>query len=218
MSAEPSFDADLARDCRHLIGKEGQRCRHIVDRFGQGGHLTLGLDGEILYKVAICDCSHDFHDAAHLFREIGCHHVDGVSEILPSTCHARNSCLATQPTLRSDFAGDAGNLGGKGIQLIDHRIDGVFQFQYFPLYRNRDLARKVAAGDGSRHLRDVAHLCRQIGGKQIHVVGEVLPCPSDTGYLRLTAQFAVGSDFTCDAGDLGCERAKLFDHRIERFL
>src|SRR5229473_3043039 len=44
-----------------------------------------------------------------------------------------------------------------------------------------DLLGKVTAGDGGGNLGDVADLGGQVARHEIHVVGEVLPCPGDAG-------------------------------------
>ena len=39
------------------------------------------------------------------------------------------SGLAAELALGADLAGDAGDFGGEGAQLIDHRVDGVLELQ-----------------------------------------------------------------------------------------
>src|SRR3712207_7093204 len=53
-------------------------------------------------------------------------------------------------------------------------------FPYTTLFRSalhvhRDLLGEVAHGDGRGHLGDVAHLAGEVGGHEVHVVGEILP-------------------------------------------
>src|SRR6478609_9484943 len=50
---------------------------------------------------------------------------------------------------------------GTCVQLIHHRVDGVFQFENFALHVHRNLARQVAAGHGRRYFRDVSNLGRE---------------------------------------------------------
>ena len=54
-------------------------------------------------------------------------------------------------------------------------------------------------------LGDAAHLGREVGGHEVHVVGEVLPGAGDALHLGLAAQLAFGADLARDAGDLGGE-------------
>ena len=107
----------------------------------------------------------------------------------PGTCG-----LAAELALGADLARDARHLGGEAVELVDHRVDGVLQLQDLALDVDRDLARQVAVGDRRRHLGDVAHLAGQVGGHQVHVVGEVLPGAGDAGHLGLAAELALGAD------------------------
>ena len=70
--------------------------------------------------------------------------------------------LAAELALGADFARHARDLAGEGIQLIDHRVDGVLQLEDFALHVDGDLAVEVAARDGGRDFGDVAHLRRQV--------------------------------------------------------
>src|SRR5215204_1908551 len=57
---------------------------------------------------------------------------------MPRTCSVR---LAAELALGADFARDARHLAGEGVELIDHRVDGVLQFEDFALDVDGDLAR-----------------------------------------------------------------------------
>ena len=70
LSAQFSFDTDLAGDRRHLIGENAKRVRHVVDRFGERGDFAFGFENELLVQVAVGDRGHDLHDAAHLLGEV----------------------------------------------------------------------------------------------------------------------------------------------------
>src|SRR4029077_16730864 len=76
--------------------------------------------------------------------------------------------------------------------------------------------REVAAGNGGRHLGDVAHLAGQVAGHRVHAVGEVLPGAADARHLPLAAELAFGADFARHARHLGGERVELIDHGVER--
>src|SRR5438876_595410 len=78
---------------------------------------------------------------------------------------------------------------------------------------DRDLARQVAAGDGGRHLGDVADLRRQIAGHRVDAVGQILPGAGDAGHLGLAAELAVGADFARHARHFRCKGVELVDHR-----
>jgi hypothetical protein len=145
LSAEAAFHAHFAGHCRHLVGKRGQRVGHVVDGLGQRGHFALGVHRELLREFAVGDRGHHLHDAAHLFGQVGGHHVDVVGKILPRAGHAGHLRLAAQLAFGSHFAGHARHFGGEGVELVHHGVDGVLQLQNFALHVDRDLARQVAA-------------------------------------------------------------------------
>ena len=75
----------------------------------------------------------------------------------PGTCG-----LAAELAFGADLAGHAGHLDGEGVELVDHRVDGVLQLEDLAAHVDGDLARQVAAGHGGGHLGDVAHLVGQV--------------------------------------------------------
>ena len=95
----------------------------------------LRLDGEVLLEVAVGDRGHDLGDAAHLLGQVGGHHVHGVGEILPRAADAGHLRLAAELAVGADLARDARHLGGEGVELIDHRVDGVLQLEDLALAR-----------------------------------------------------------------------------------
>src|SRR5208282_3527846 len=111
-----------------------------------------------LLELAVGDRGHDLDDTADLGGQVARHEVDVVGQVLPDSRDALDQGLATQLAFGADLASHAGDLGGKRVQLIDHRIDGVFELEDFAFDIDRDLFRQVAAGDGRRHLGDVADL------------------------------------------------------------
>jgi hypothetical protein len=62
--------------------------------------------------------------------------------------------LPSVPTSRATRV----TFGGKRVQLIDHRVDGLLQLQDLALHVDGDLAREIPARHRSGHLGDVAHL------------------------------------------------------------
>jgi hypothetical protein len=69
-----------------------------------------------------------------------------------------------------------------------------------------------------RHLGDVAYLVREVVGKCVDVVRQVLPRAADALHLRLAAELALGADLAGDARDLVREGRELVDHRVDRVL
>ena len=133
------------------------------------------------------------------------HRVDVVGEVLPRAGHAGHDGLAAELALGADLARHAADLGGEGVQLIDHRVDRVLQLEDLALDVDRDLAREVAARDRGRDVGDVADLAGQVRGHRVDVVGEVLPGAGDARHLGLSAELALGADLARHARDLGGE-------------
>ena len=179
LTAEPSLDADFARDRRHLVGEGRQRLRHVVDRRCEGRHFALRVDGQLLFQVAVGDRRDDLDDAANLFGQVCGHDVDVVGEVLPGAGDAGHAGLPAEPALGADLARDARDFRRERVELVHHRVDRVLELENLALDVDRDLAREVALGDGRRDLRDVAHLRREVRGQQVDVVGEVLPRAGD---------------------------------------
>ena len=119
---------------------------------------------QLLLEIAVGDGGHHLDDAAHLIGEVGGHDVDVVGQVLPGAGDAGDLRLAAELAFGADLAGDARHFRGEGVELIDHRVDGVLELEDLALHVDGDLARQVAARDGRRHLGDVAHLRRQVGG------------------------------------------------------
>ena len=146
------------------------------------------------------------------------HRVDAVGEILPGAGDAAHQRLAAELAFGADFARHARHFAGEGVELVDHRIDGVLQLQNFAAHVHRDLLRQVAIGDRGRHLGDVADLRRQVGRHRVDALGEVLPGAGDAEHVGLTAEPSLGADFARHARHFAGEGVELVDHRVERFL
>src|SRR5579862_859905 len=129
--------------------------------------------------------------------------------MMPSTC--ANSFSA-------DFAGDARDFSGEGVELIDHRVDGVFEFKNFAFDVDRDFARQIAAGNGRCNFGNVANLSRQVTGHGIDGVGQIFPGAGDTDDDGLATEFSVGADLASDARNFRREGSQLVDHRVDGFF
>ena len=175
---------------------------HRVDGLLQLQDLAADVDGDLLRQVAAGDRRGDLGDVAHLRREVAGHEVDVVGEVLPRAGDARHLRLTAELAVGADLARDARHFRGEGVELVDHRVDGVLQLENLAAHVDGDLARQVAARDGRRHLRDVAHLVGQVAAHRVHRVGEVLPGAGDAGHDRLAAELAFGADLARHAGDL----------------
>src|SRR6202022_81415 len=218
LAAEPAFHTDLASHARDLVGEGGQGIGHAVDGVREGCDLALRLEGQLALQVAVGDRGDDTRDASHLIGEVGGHQVDVVGEVLPRAANAGYLGLAAELALGAHLAGDTRHLVGEGVELIDHRVDGVLELEDLALDVDRDLLGEVAFGDCGHHAGDSAHLLGELAGHQVDVVSELLPNAGDALHLRLAAELAVGSDLTGNTRDLTRERVELVDHRVDGVL
>ena len=136
-------------------------------------------------------------------------------QILPGAGDAGHDRLAAELAVGADLARHARHFGGKGAQLIDHRVDGFLELQDLAADVDRDLLGEVAIGHRDRDLGDVANLAGQIVGHRVHALGQVLPDARHLRHLGLAAELAFGADLAGDARHLGGEHAELLDHRVD---
>ena len=138
--------------------------------------------------------------------QVAGHRVDAVGQVLPGAGDARHVGLAAEPAFGADLARHARHLAGEAVELVHHRVERFLELKDFAAHVDGDLARQVAAGDGGRHLGDVAHLAGQVAGHRVDDVGQVLPGAGDARHLRLAAELAFGADLARDARHLARRR------------
>ncbi len=109
LSAEFSFDADLAGHRADLLGESAQRVGHVVDGDGERFDLAARIDDQFLLQVAVGDCGDDLDDAPDLGRQVRRHEVDVVGQVLPNARNAFDFRLAAELSFGADFARDARN-------------------------------------------------------------------------------------------------------------
>ena len=218
LAAELAFGADLARHARHLAGEAVELVDHRVEGLLQLQDLAAHVDGDLARQVAAGDGGRHLGDVAHLVGEVAGHRVDAVGQVLPGAGDARHLRLAAELAVGADLARHARHLGGEGVELIDHRVDGLLQLQDLAADVDGDLLRQVALGDGGRHLGDVAHLAGQVAGHGVDAVGQVLPGAGDAAHHGLAAELAFGADLARDARHLAGEGVELIDHGVDGLL
>ena len=101
-------------------------------------------------------------------------------------------------------------------QVVDHRVDVVFELRDLAAGFDLNRSRQVALGHGGRHLGDRAHLVGQVGGEQVDVAGQVLPGAGGAGHVRLAAEPAFDADFARDVGHLLGEGRERVGHVVDR--
>ena len=120
LSAELALGADLARDARDF-GREGsQLLDHRVEGVLEQQQLAADVNGDLLRQVALRHGGGDLGDVTDLRREVAGHEVDVVGEVLPRAGDAGDLCLTAELAFGADLAGDARDLRGKRVELVDH--------------------------------------------------------------------------------------------------
>src|SRR5262249_7478504 len=206
------------RDPGHLAGEGVELVHHGVDRLFELEDLAADVDGDLPRQIAAGDRGGHFGDVSHLRGEVAGHEVDVVGQVLPGAGDAAVPPLAAQLSRGAAVPRDAGHLGGEGVELIHHGVDGVLELEDFTPDVDGDLSRQVSARDRGGHLGDVSHLVGEVAAHRVHRVGQVLPGTGDAGHDRLTAEFSFRTHLAGDAGHFGGEGAKLFHHAVDPFL
>src|SRR5262249_60276846 len=83
------------------------------------------VDGDFFRKIAAGDGGGHFGDVADLCRQVRGHEVDVVGQVLPGAGDAGHAGLPAELALGADFARDARDFGGEGVELVHHRMDEV---------------------------------------------------------------------------------------------
>ena len=215
LPAEDAFIAHLPSYTGDLPGESVQLIDHRVDGVLEVGHLALDVYGDLLREIALSHSGGHLSDVAHLTREVIGQLVDVVGEVFPRSRDPFDLGLSPKLTLGAHLLGHAGDLAGKSVEVVHHRVDGLFQLQDLALDVHGDLLREIALGHGSRHLGDVTDLPREVVGQLVDVVGEVFPRSRDPFDFGLPAELTLGTHFFGHAGDLAGKSIKVVDHRVD---
>src|SRR5204862_488504 len=113
---------------------------------------------DLAREVAVGDGGGHFGDVADLGGEDGGRGVEGVGEVLPGAGDAFHIGLAAELAFGADFAGDAGDFGGEGAELLHHGVHGLFELKDFAADVHGDFAGEVAVGHRDGDFGDVADL------------------------------------------------------------
>src|SRR5207302_1001256 len=141
--------------------------------------LAFHFHSDLPGQVAFGNGRRDVGDVAHLVGEVARHGIHIVGQVLPRPAYASDLGLATELPLGPHLAGDTSHFRREGIQLVDHRVNGLLELQEFALHLDGDFLGKVAFGDGRRDVRDVAHLVCKVRGHGVYVIRQVLPYTGD---------------------------------------
>ncbi len=180
--------------------------------------LALHVHRDLARQVALGHGRGHLGDVAHLAGEVRRHGIDRVGEILPGAGHAGHLRLTAELAFGAHLARHARHFRREAVELVHHRVDGFLQLEDFALHVHGDLARQVAARHGRGHLRDIAHLRREVGGHGVDRVGEILPGAGHARHHGLAAESAIGAHFARHARHFRGEGAQLVHHRVDGFL
>src|SRR5262249_39670559 len=97
LTSEFALRTDFTGDAGHFRGKCIELIHHGVDGVLELENFAFYVDGDFAGQVAACHGRGYFGDVADLSREVSCHGVDRVGQILPGSGNAGHVSLTTQP-------------------------------------------------------------------------------------------------------------------------
>ncbi|EPH46818.1 putative Hybrid signal transduction histidine kinase J [Streptomyces aurantiacus JA 4570] len=215
LAAEAPLRAHVPRHPRDLVGERRQLVHHGVHGVLQLKHLSGDVDRDLLGEVAVRHRRRHLRDVAHLTGEVAEGGVHRVGEVLPRARGARHLRLPAELALDADLPRHPRHFGTEGGKLVHHRVDGVLQLQHLARDIDGDLLRQVAVRHRRGHLRDVAHLSRQVPEDRVDGVGQILPSARGTRHIGLPAELPLGTDLVGDARHLVRERTQRLRHLVD---
>src|SRR5206468_225576 len=138
-----------------------------------------------------------------LVGQVARHRVDVVGQVFPRAGDAAHFGLTAKLAFRADFARDARDFGRERVQLVHHRVHGVFESENFSSLIYGDFAREVAVRSFPARRSSDLDLVGQVARHRVDVVGQVFPRAGDASHFGLTAELAFGADLARDTRDLG---------------
>ena len=160
-------------------------------------------------------------------RAVAGHLVDHAELRVHQRRELRQQQLAErdQVALALQHVGEFGEVGlepvllgvavGGEPQIVDHRVDVVFELGHLAARIDLNRTGEVALGHRGGDLGDRAHLGGQVGRQQVDVAGEVLPGAGGAGHVRLPAQAAFHAHLARHAGDLIGEDRERVRHVVD---
>src|SRR5207249_5997960 len=108
------------------------------------------------------DAASHLRDTPSLRGPLAVYRVDAVGQVLPGPGHAADLRLPPELAFGPDLPGHAGDLRGEAVELINHGVDGVLQFQDLAPHVDGDLLREVTIRHRRSDIGDIADLGREI--------------------------------------------------------
>ena len=100
--------------------------------------LAFHVDRDLAREIAARDRRRHLRDVAHLRGQVARHRVDAVGQVFPRAGNAADYRLTSELALCADFARHARHFRGETVELVNHRVDGVFQLEDFPAHIDCD--------------------------------------------------------------------------------
>ena len=218
LAAELAFGSHFSRHARHFAGERIELIDHGVDRVLQLQNFAAGIHRDLRREIALRHGCGDAGDIADLVGEIAGHGIHALREVAPRSRDAFHFRLTAEFAFGPYFASHASHFRGERAELVHHRVDRVLQLENLAANGDGDLPRQVAPRDSGGDLGDVSNLSGEVPGHRIDRIRQILPGAGHSGHIGLTAEQSLGSDFARNTGHLGCKRAELVHHRVDRVL
>src|SRR5207237_116442 len=212
LATDLAIGTHLTRHTSDFFGERIELVDHRVVGLLELEDLAADVDGDLLREVALLHGGGDLGDVADLAGQVARHDVDVVGQVFPDPADPVDLGLAAQPALGADLARHARDFVGEGVQLVDHRVDGLLELEDLAADVDGDLLGEVALLHGGGDLGDVAATPRHADLHDVDVVGQVFPDAGDALDLGLAAELALGAHLTRHARDLIGEGVELVDH------
>src|SRR5262249_19861816 len=158
LAAELSFSRDLASDARYFGCKGRQLVDHGVDGVLELEDFPLHIYRDLFGEVAVGHGGRDVGDITHLVGDGRAPRGDVIGKVLPSAGDTAHHGLAAELSVCTDFACHTRDFRCEGGELIHHGVDGVLQFEDFPLNIYGNFLGEIAACHCRRDFGDIAHL------------------------------------------------------------
>ena len=139
LATELAFGTNFAGNTRHFRRERVELIHHRIECVFQLENFAAHVDRNLVRQVAACHRSGHFGDVADLTGKVRGHRIDAIGQVFPGAGNATNQRLAAELAFGADLAGDTRHFSGKGVELVHHRVDGIFQFENFTAHVDRDL-------------------------------------------------------------------------------
>src|SRR6202041_1216848 len=100
---------------------------HGIDGVLQFQNFALHVHGDFAGEVATRHGGGDLGNISNLTGEVSGHGVDRIGQVFPGSGDAGDVSLAAEAAFAANFARNAGDFTGEGVELVHHGVDGFFE-------------------------------------------------------------------------------------------